>query len=207
MNEQSQAVSPELWVETDQGVLERRAFAVAHGLAAPDPATLSAPKARRSLRESIGYPSARGLVVAALASFVPLAWPLLLYMALRYLTGHRAPRLASATIEGAAHASPTRAGLVGSHEATRKLAAIAALTVGALVLFYRISAFWRPAVACAQDWWNPQVAPCRPSGAHLDPFVVRFLVAFIAQAAIAAVVTFLAIAALRWAWISLRVDA
>jgi hypothetical protein len=72
---------PESWAE--QRAIERRAFAVAPGLAVPDRATLPAPKPRRPLSDSIKNPSAGGLIVAALASF-------------------RAPRLASAPVHGLA---------------------------------------------------------------------------------------------------------
>jgi len=36
-------------------------------------------------------PSGGGVILALVAIVIPFAWPLLLYMLLRYLTGHRAP--------------------------------------------------------------------------------------------------------------------
>jgi hypothetical protein len=46
----------------------------------------------RSMTVRVRNPSGFGLRTALLLSFIPLTWPLVLYMVLRYLTGHRAAR-------------------------------------------------------------------------------------------------------------------
>ena len=51
---------------------------------------VTAPK--RSLADTIRDPSPLGLIMAVLIAFIPLAWPLTLYVVVRYLTGHRAPK-------------------------------------------------------------------------------------------------------------------
>jgi hypothetical protein len=43
----------------------------------------------RGIKDRIANPSGVGVAVSALTFLVPFAWPLFIYMAVRYLTGHR----------------------------------------------------------------------------------------------------------------------
>lgn len=100
---------------------------------------------------------------------------------------------------------------------TRYLAIAAAFTVGAAIIIQEIVGAWVPAMAGARDWvspmnvWCPNGAMQCPDGhfqtvlpipAHFEP--TYFHPSVLVQAGVAAVVTFLAIAVVRWAWRSFK---
>ena len=175
----------------------------------------------RSLTDKIRDPSAGGLVAAFLLSVIPLTWPLFFYMALRYLTGHR-HRVVSA---GTAAASRRRT----VHLAARQATVLVSLGTGALYAVWRIWPTYvpdqpgipypAPSGICIVD--APGVGggivhlfgacPTQPGWAWPPipafwswPFAATTWPLILLEAVALAVIVFLTIATLRWAWRSFR---
>jgi len=169
--------------------------------------------AERSLLERIRNPSPTGLFVALLVSVVPLCWPLLLYMALRYLTGHRAPSASSDKVADAEPGLPSTSGRAALR--ARGLAVLVSLVVGALYLVPRVLPTQEPGEwtkYCTINSQAPVVCPTPiPDGATYSiamsqPYwrLPAVDLIYLASTTMALLVgTFVAIAVVRWAWRSL----
>lgn len=124
--------------------------------------TLQAAQPTRPLIERVRNPSLGGLGVAVLISFVPLAWPLLLYMALRYVTGHRAPRSPTRSIlpvsgNGASSSPVEAATSEPSHSSSSKRVPYVAASLIAFAAFAAVAAAsgWVPAVEATPVIYGP----------------------------------------------------
>jgi hypothetical protein len=181
----------------------------------------------RSLASKIRNPSSSGLVAAFLLSVIPLTWPLFLYMALRYLTGHR-----HRVVDAETAAASRRRTL---HLAARQASVLASLGTGALYAVWRIWPTFVPAIAptvfrdalpgvgdqcviygvngiAGEHYYRNGsvcVDPISPayagSPAYLDwTYAVAHWPLILLEAAALAALVFLAMAALHWAWQSFR---
>lgn len=113
--------------------------------------TEPAARTNRSLMENIRYPGLGTLILVACLSFIPLVWPLLLYVSLRYLTGHRSPGSLTSSIipsnRNDARPSPVKAATTDASRSASSKRVPFAVAVVAFAAF---------AVVIAASGWVPE---------------------------------------------------